>query len=393
MFDFGALPPEINSARMYMGPGSGPLMAAASAWDALAAQLESYSAGYSSTLIELQGLWSGGASFAMAGAVAPYVAWVTTTATQAEQTASQARAAAAAFETAFAATVPPPVIAANRIQLAVLVATNFFGQNTPAIAATEAQYAQMWAQDAVAMYDYAASSSVATVLTQFSRPSTIANATGQSDQAAAVTEATATPAGQTQAAVAELMSALPQQLQALSTGSSSSSTPLQQLESLIPAPVLTAFKDFNTVLGNNASVANLPAQFSRTTTSAGSMGTGLNLAGAQAAKAAAKAAAAQADAVGPGAVRGPVLVSVGNAAPVGRLSVPQSWVTANPVAAAGSSTPLADSGVHAAPAAAGAHAGPNTLGGIPKGNAEPTGSFVLRNGRRRFQMPRPPYGG
>ncbi|PBJ29320.1 PPE domain-containing protein, partial [Mycobacterium avium] len=28
MFDFGALPPEINSGRMYAGPGSGPLMAA-----------------------------------------------------------------------------------------------------------------------------------------------------------------------------------------------------------------------------------------------------------------------------------------------------------------------------------------------------------------------------
>ena len=45
-------------------------------------------------------------------------------------------------------TVPPAVVAANRAQLATLVATNVFGQNTPAIAATEAQYAEMWAQDA-----------------------------------------------------------------------------------------------------------------------------------------------------------------------------------------------------------------------------------------------------
>ena len=59
-------------------------------------------------------------------------------------------------------TVPPPVIAANRSLLAALVATNFFGQNTPAIAATEIQYAEMWAQDAVAMYGYAASSASAT---------------------------------------------------------------------------------------------------------------------------------------------------------------------------------------------------------------------------------------
>lgn len=39
MLDFGALPPEINSGRMYAGPGSGPLLAAAAAWDALAAEL------------------------------------------------------------------------------------------------------------------------------------------------------------------------------------------------------------------------------------------------------------------------------------------------------------------------------------------------------------------
>jgi PPE-repeat protein len=154
MFDFGALPPEINSARMYSGPGSAPMMAAASAWDALAAQLESYAAGYASTLSELQGLWAGGASFAMAGALAPYVAWASATAAQAEQTAGRARAAAAAYEAAFAATVPPGVVAANRIQLAVLVATNFFGQNAPAIAAAEAAYEHMWAADVAAMIGY-----------------------------------------------------------------------------------------------------------------------------------------------------------------------------------------------------------------------------------------------
>ena len=104
----------------------------------------------------------------MAAAAAPYAAWMNTTAAQAEQTANQAKAAAAAYEAAFSATVPPPVIAANRAQLASLVATNFLGQNTPAIAATEAHYAEMWAQDAAAMYGYAGSSAAATQLTPFS---------------------------------------------------------------------------------------------------------------------------------------------------------------------------------------------------------------------------------
>ena len=53
MFDFGALPPEINSGRMYTGPGSGPMMAAASAWDWLAAELSTAAAGYNSMITEL----------------------------------------------------------------------------------------------------------------------------------------------------------------------------------------------------------------------------------------------------------------------------------------------------------------------------------------------------
>ena len=49
--DFSALPPEINSARMYSGPGSGPLMAAATAWDELATELNSTTASYSSVVV------------------------------------------------------------------------------------------------------------------------------------------------------------------------------------------------------------------------------------------------------------------------------------------------------------------------------------------------------
>jgi PPE-repeat protein len=47
------------------------------------------------------------------------------------------------------------------------VATNLFGQNTPAIAATETLYAEMWAQDSTAMYGYAGASASATTLPPF----------------------------------------------------------------------------------------------------------------------------------------------------------------------------------------------------------------------------------
>jgi PPE family protein len=169
--DFGALPPEINSARMYAGPGSSPMLVAAAAWDTLAVELHSAAASYGSVIASLatQG-WLGPSSISMAAAATPHATWLNTTAGQAEETAGKATAAAEAFHNAFAMTVPPPVIAANRTQLTALIATNFLGQNAPAIAATEARYGEMWAQDAGAMYNYAGSSAAAAQVTPFTAP-------------------------------------------------------------------------------------------------------------------------------------------------------------------------------------------------------------------------------
>ncbi|MDT5147430.1 MAG: hypothetical protein QOC58_2075 [Mycobacterium sp.] len=215
--DYAAFPPEVNSARMYAGPGSGPMLAAAAAWDGLATALQSAAGEYQS---EVEGLtagpWLGPAAEAMAAAAASYVAWTRTAAAQAEQTAAQAKAAAGAYEAAFAETVPPPVVAANRSQLMALVATNIFGQNTPAIATTEAHYAEMWAQDAAAMYGYASASAPATLLTPFdSPPQTSDSGVGQS---AAVAEATGTSAGNVQSTVTsaqQSLSAVPNALSSL----------------------------------------------------------------------------------------------------------------------------------------------------------------------------------
>ena len=209
VFDYGALPPEINSGRMYVGAGSGPLLAAVAAWDGLASELSLAASSYQSTVSELTGgAWLGPASVSMAAAAAPYVGWMNATAAQAEQTADQARAAAAAYEAAFSAHVPPPLIAANRSLLMSLVATNIVGQNTPAIAATEAQYAQMWAQDAAAMYGYAGASAAAMTLTPFTSPTQNTDPAGTGAQAAAVTSAAGTSTGTGQNAVSQVASTL-----------------------------------------------------------------------------------------------------------------------------------------------------------------------------------------
>jgi len=200
--DFGFLPPEVNSWRIYTGPGSGPLLAAAGSWDSLAAELDITAETSESVLSALTSLrWRGPAAQAMAAAAGPYLAWLSATAAQTQQMAMQARSAAAAYESARAMTVPPAAVTANRIQLATLIATNFFGQNSAVIAATEAQYCEYWAQDAAAMNGYASSAAASTRLPTFSCPRPTTNDYGPAAQrgAAAANASTANSAPVTSA--------------------------------------------------------------------------------------------------------------------------------------------------------------------------------------------------
>ncbi|ORW49914.1 PPE family protein, partial [Mycobacterium parmense] len=233
MFDFGALPPEVNSARIYTGPGSEPMMAAAAAWNNLAAELSGAATSSQAVVCQLTGdEWVGPSSAAMAAAAEPYVAWMHATAALLQDAATQATASAAAYQAAFAMTVPPPLIATNRAQLAALVATNLLGQNTPAIMATEAQYAEMWAQDTAAMYGYAGSSAAAGKLGPLSAPAPTANPGGQAASVAQSTTATAT----TPTGLASLVAALPAAMQSLASPLAAA-TPAQAL------PLANLFSD------------------------------------------------------------------------------------------------------------------------------------------------------
>jgi PPE-repeat protein len=127
--DFAALPPEINSTRMYAG--SGPMWTAASVWEGLGAELSSAAAAYR---VVVSGLtcetWRGPASMSMQAEAIGYASWLSATGEQVKQAARQASAAAAAYEAAFGATMPPALVTENRAVLTSLVATNTFGQNT-----------------------------------------------------------------------------------------------------------------------------------------------------------------------------------------------------------------------------------------------------------------------
>jgi PPE-repeat protein len=351
--DFALLPPEINSGRIYAGPGSGPIMAVAAAWDALAEDLYATANSDQTVISELTGqAWSGPAAAAMAGAAAPFTAWTAATAAQAQQAATQARAAAAAYEAAFALTVPPPVITANRSLLQALIATNFFGQNLPSIAATEADYAEMWTQDATAMYGYASASAAASTLTPFTEPQPVTNPAGLAAQAAAVAQAAGMPTGtaNTQAVVSgmsRLLSAVPGTLQQLAqgtaSGASTSDGGLSSLLATSPLEYLTLLTPYIASIGT-ARLGLQAAAFTKA--SAGSVPS------TQAFGLASLPQPTAASGLTTGGASTPVVAQLGRAAWAGGLSVPQNWAASAPViqlqatpttASLSSATPLAAS--------------------------------------------------
>ncbi len=170
------------------------MMAAASAWDGLAAELSSTATGYTSAITELTSSWLGPASRSMVTAATPYISWLGAAATLAEEAANQARAAAAAFETAFAMTVPPPAIAANRVLLMTLIATNFLGQNF----GDRGHRGPVRGDVGPGRHGddgYAGASAIATRLTPVSEPAQTTDQGGLAAQAAAVGQAIATRAG------------------------------------------------------------------------------------------------------------------------------------------------------------------------------------------------------
>lgn len=162
MVDFMVSPPEVTSARIAHGPGPLPLLAAASAWQGLSEDLTSTANAFTSVVSDLtRSAWQGTSATAMTELASSYSRWLRDAATGAAHSARQATAAAAAYDAALAATVPPETLAGNRTQLLSLVVSNILGLNAPAIAATEAEYERMWAQDVVAMSDYYGATSAA----------------------------------------------------------------------------------------------------------------------------------------------------------------------------------------------------------------------------------------
>jgi PPE-repeat protein len=388
VFDFAARPPEVNSGLIYAGAGAGPLTAASSAFSTLSAELSSNAAAYDSVISQLAGSeWQGPSSEAMAAAAQPYIAWLSTTSGQLQQAATQAIASAAAYEAAFAASIPPPVIAANRAALAVLVATNFLGINTPAIAANEALYAEFWAQDAAAMYGYAAASSAAAALSPLTPPAETTNPAGQGQQASAVSSAAGTngTSSTLNNTLGNLQNAVSSTASPAAAQPAAGTVPglLSAMNGLFGQPIVgnTIYNIGVTLAWNTAMMtATLPllghflagAPFGVTISDAAPLGAGLGfgttLAGAG-------------ESLGGGAT----LAGMGSASSIGGMSVPASWAAAAP-AVATSDVTLAGSVGPAAGQTAGM--GTGGMNGVMPGMASAGGRGGGMNGPRYGAKPK-----
>jgi PPE-repeat protein len=317
---------------------------------------------------------------------------------------------------AFAATVPPPAIAENRARLMALIATNVLGQNTPAIAATEAQYAEMWAQDAVAMYGYAGASAIACQLSPFLQTHRTTNPSGLMAQSAAVAQAVTTAADAQPTTLSQLVSALPSALQGLASPSLTSAPAditnwLASVWNLVapgsgnvttgPLGILNAIFGSDTAGGKllNSGLLNTIAG-SGLLAPANTVGPFVGLFGAAAGTGA--AGAASSDSVtsalsgavtgpseGMGGIGGMLSGGVGKAAAVGTLSVPPSWTAGAPVAGQLAS-PLGGTPMDAPPPAMAAG-----MPGMPLGTmaGQGFGRAVPHYGFRPTVVARPPAGG
>ena len=420
MLDFGLFPPEVNSGRMYSGPGPGPLLAASEAWDGLAAELGFAASGYGAALTELtSNNWVGPTSAAMMSAATPYIDWLTSTSAQAEETANHARAAVAAYEAAFAMTVPPPAVAANRALLAALVATNFLGQNTPAIMMTEALYVEMWAQDAAAMYGYTGASLVALQVTPFVEPPQTTSGDGTSNQADAVAKAAATPASQAATVVQNAVSSAPAtttQTTATTAATNAATTPPTTLVAWLQTLYQNTVANYPSggwgvgLTGGSSGNLNTMRQILQAyfAVGLGNFGYGmgqqlLTPAQATALEKGLGFATPFAPNVPPiGGTAGvsgapftasSVTAQMGEASTLGRLSVPAGWQGSTP--AAMEEVRLASAARPVAPQANGILNGVPMAGnaGLGAGAGRRGGGYVVKYGFRHAVMPRPPQGG
>lgn len=154
---YWGIPPEINAFRLtMMGAGPTAHVPHITGFQAAAVTHVQQGTQMAVTAAATSPSFEGVGGAAMMAAALPSAAWISAAGAHAQAAAATVQAGVDGYCAAVAATIPYPVVVANRAREATLVATNILGQNTPAIAEAEAEYAEFWSQNAGAMMGYLA---------------------------------------------------------------------------------------------------------------------------------------------------------------------------------------------------------------------------------------------
>jgi PPE-repeat protein len=317
-------------------------------------------------------------------------------------------AAAAAYETAHAMTVPPVSVTANRTLLQQLVATNVLGQNTPSIATTEAQHSEMWVQDAIAMTGYHAQSTAAAKLADFTPPPNPTNPGGEVAQAAAVATANSAAAG-TQTTTAS--NTLQNLVNSLFPHSAATTAPPLDAGQILADPNYNLANQAMTQLVTNSNLQsnNICALWRGVSGITGLQRLSMDMTkdAAKAAQGAASGAASAAAGAAGGAANaagglGAVAGGLGGAGAIGGLSVPPSWAPPVPAVtnlgpvSGGTWQPIGPSAGILGPAPMTPPSGMPGMPGVPAAGAAGAGFRGFgapRYGAPLTVMPRGPIGG
>lgn len=157
-----ASPPEVHSALLSAGPGSGPLLAVAAQWRLLSTEYLSAAADLKQVLASVEAWsWQGPSAERYVISHLAFLAWLAHQSEVSAASAAQLETVAAAYTAASAAMPTLTELAANHVMHGALLATNFLGINAIPIAVNEADYGRMWIQAATAMEIYQAVSEAA----------------------------------------------------------------------------------------------------------------------------------------------------------------------------------------------------------------------------------------
>lgn len=227
-------PPEVNSGRWEAGTGPETWLAASAVWTSFAEIVATATASLMGEIATMTGsTLTGMTSVSMLTSSVPFFGWLAHMEATALMHSVACATVAESWGTCTAGIIPLPVVNQNRITEASLVASNIFGQNSPAIAELDREYGQFWAQDGASMMSYDSAVTVATMPKFVSPPPPLANLAGGASQLADNAAQTAAQAGQSASSLGSEMSSIGE---TSSQAASQSSSSMGEMSSLMQAP-------------------------------------------------------------------------------------------------------------------------------------------------------------